>query len=241
MSQPVKKEKSQGWTAFRAAFPEKMKALPRKIGAGLKHYFQISKEEGAELSEDGFARHQPLLGLLFLLCAVLPVTENLRTAVFFALTAGAVLLLAALVTPLVLAHVPSEAAMPCGVLIVGALALAGGQVLLLFLPQEGAAAGLLMLLAAGPFVLGDKGEKAPKNGGYALVEALITWMGFALTVAGFAVVRELLGAGTLWSVHILPFQIQLLSMPAGGFLLAGGTVALLRLPVFHSGKGGGKA
>ncbi|MEG1072986.1 MAG: Rnf-Nqr domain containing protein [Oscillospiraceae bacterium] len=241
MSQPVKKEKSQGWTAFRAGLPGKMKALPHKIGAALRDYFKISKEEGAELSRDGFAKHQPLLGFLFLLCAVLPVTENVRTAVLFALAVGAVVLPAAVLLPVVLAHATSSTAIACGVVLTGGLALACGRVLQLFLPLTPAAPALLMLLAAAPFVTPKWYEQPPRNGGYALVEALITWMGFALTVAGFSVVRELLGAGTLWSVHLLPFQIQILATPAGGFLLAGGTVALLRHPVFHSGEGGKRA
>ncbi|MEG1577362.1 MAG: Rnf-Nqr domain containing protein [Oscillospiraceae bacterium] len=240
MSQPVKKGKSQGWTDFRAEFPGKMKALPHKMRAALRDYFRISKEEVVELSRDSFAKKQPLLGLLFLLCAVLPVTENVKTAVLFALAVGAVLLLEAALLPLVLTHVPAGTAVACGVMMTGGLALACGRVLQLFLPQTPAAPALLMLLVAAPFVTQVWVEEPRRNGGYALVEAGMVWLGFALVLSVFAVVRELLGAGTLWSVHILPFQIQLLATPSGGFLLAGVTVALLRHPMRHSGEGGRK-
>ncbi|MEG2680009.1 MAG: Rnf-Nqr domain containing protein [Oscillospiraceae bacterium] len=238
--EPSKKEKSQAWVDFRASLPGKLKALPGKIGGALKGHFVLSKSDAAELRMRSFGKERRLLGLLFLCCAVLPVSVGLRFATLFGLTAGVILLLEALILPPLLPHLPEKLRAICGAAISAGLVVLACQVLVIFLAQEATAP--LMLLAAAPFVYEKSKEKqgddTPRNGGYVLLETFLAWAGFALALVLFAAMRELLGAGSLWNVKILPQFSALLIQPAGGFLLASGILCLLHYLMDKSGKRG---
>ncbi len=81
---------------------------------------------------------------------------------------------------------------------------------------------------------------ASKNGVVdSMLDGLGMGLGYTVVIVGIAVVRELLGSGTLFGVRIIPegYQIGIITQTPGGFFMFGAAMALL---IYCLGKKGKK-
>ena len=110
-----------------------------------------------------------------------------------------------------------------------------------FAPALDKSLGLyLPLIVVNCIILGRAEMFASKNGVVdSLLDGLGMGCGYTVVIVGIAVVRELLGSGTLFGVRIIPegYQIGIITQTPGGFMMFGFAMALL---IYCLGKKGKK-
>jgi electron transport complex protein RnfE len=181
-------------------------------------------------------RENPLVAYLVGLCPALAVSDRLANALLL----GAVMLFALLGTGIASAGLeritPPRLRLPARLLLASALVTAAQRFLWAFAPTSTARLGIyLSLLAVNCLLLASAGADSFSDG---VLEAAGRGAAFAAALALIALVREVLGAGTItlfrlgsfggvWRIRGLA-PARVLAVAPGAFLLLGYASALVR-------------
>ena len=200
--------------------------------------------EYLKIFSDGILRNNPTFRLVLGMCPTLAVTTTLENALGMGLAAAFVLVCSNGLVSALRKVIPDAVHIPCYIVIVAAFVTTIDLLMQAFLPALSASLGIFIpLIVVNCIILGRAEAFACRNGVVAsLVDGLGTGLGFTLSLALIASVREILGAGslTVWGDlairNIHAHGMVLAILPAGGFIVLGLLLAFINHLVAHLAK-----
>ncbi|MBP5224655.1 MAG: electron transport complex subunit E [Lachnospiraceae bacterium] len=190
---------------------------------------------------NGLFKENPVLILLLGCCSVLAISVTVSGAIGMGLAMTFVLVCSNAVISLLRKVIPDKVRIPCYIVVIAAFVTLVQMVVEAYLPDLYESLGIfLALIVVNCIILGRAEMFASKNSiGDSILDGLGMGIGYTLVIVAMAVVRELLGSGTLLGYRIIPegYQIGILVQTPGGFLMFGIFMAIL---IYVLGKHGKK-
>ena len=162
----------------------------------------------------------PMWVLFLGACPALGATGSLQSAVAMGVTVFAVMLLTALVMALLRRILPQRAVLAAAVLTAALFVSAAQLVLHAVLPSVYKMLGVYLAVAAVNLLVFSR--SADNTSGCWLGKVLVTGIEFLVVIAVVALLRELIGLGTVWGQEIAFFKahaVASIQKPMGGFLM----------------------
>lgn len=175
---------------------------------------------------DGLFKNNPIFKQMLGLCPTLAVTTSLKNGVGMGLATAAVLILSNSIISSVKNIVPSTVRIPAYIIIIATLATMVDLLMNAYLYSLHKVLGIFIpLIVVNCIVLGRAESFASKNNVLkSALDGFANGMGFTLGLAVLGACREILGAGTLGGLHILPESFPhaiLFILPPGAFIVLG--------------------
>lgn len=173
----------------------------------------------------GLFKQNPVFVQFLGMCPTLAVTGSVENALGMGAGVVFVLVVANLVVSLIRNYVPREVRIPIYIVIIASLVTILEMFMKAFVPDLAASLGtFLSLIVVNCLILGRAEAFASKNKPLASIfDGLGMALGFTGGLVLIAFFRELLGAGTVLGMQVIPadYQISILVQAAGAFLVFG--------------------
>lgn len=165
------------------------------------------------------------------MCPVLAVSTNAINSLAMGLSVIAVLVCANIVVSLLRKVIPNEIRIPIFIVIIATFVTIVDMFLNAYAPDIYASLGIFIpLIVVNCLILGRAEAFAYDNGVVAsAVDGLGMGIGFTLAITILGVVREIIGAGSIFGIDILGNAIQpaaIFVAPAGAFIVLGILIAI---------------
>ncbi|MCL1827050.1 MAG: electron transport complex subunit E [Candidatus Cloacimonetes bacterium] len=184
----------------------------------------------------GVMNENPILILGLGLCPVLAVTTSVENALGMGLATTFVILCSNLLVSLVKSFIPDKIRIPCYIVIIATFTTIINLEMAAFLPDLHRKLGIFIpLITVNCMILGRAESFASKNNMFnSLIDAVGMGIGFTLSLALVASVREILGAGQWYGFNVLPSAFRnepiiAAVMAPGAFLTLGFILAALNI------------
>lgn len=188
-------------------------------------------KERMKIFSDGLFKDNPVLIQLLGCCSVLAISVTVKGSLGMGAALTFVLVCSNLVISLLRKIIPGRIRIPCFIVVIATFVTLVEMVVEAFTPDLYKALGVFLpLIVVNCIVLGRAEMFASKRGVLdSLLDGIGMGLGYTLVIVAMAVVRELIGNGTLWDVRIIPegYQIGIISQTPGGFLIFGIAIAVL--------------
>ncbi len=173
---------------------------------------------------DGIIKDNPLLMLMIGLCSALAVTTSTANGIGMGLAMTFVLLMSEIVISLFRKLIPDSVRMPIFIIVIAAFTTIIDYVLKAYFPDLSKAMGVFIpLIVVNCIIMGRVEAFASKRPVIDVVfDSIGMGLGYTWVLVGIAVLREVLGSGTILSVQVMPESYQpilFFTLPAGGFLV----------------------
>ena len=180
---------------------------------------------------NGLIRENPLLILMIGLCSSLAVTTSVANGIGMGLSMTFVLLMSELVISIFRKAIPASIRIPIFIIIIAAFTTVIDYVLKAWFPDLSKAMGVFIpLIVVNCAIMGRiEGFASKQRVTDSLFDALGMGLGFTWVLVGIALVRELLGNGTILNFQVLPSAYQpiiFFILPPGGFFIFSLFIAL---------------
>lgn len=190
----------------------------------------IKHKPAWEVFSRGLLDENPALRQMLGLCPTLAVTTAVFNGLGMGLATTFVLVCSEVVVSLLRKFIPSEVRIPAYITIIASFVTITMMLTEAFLPDLNDALGIyLPLIVVNCIVLGRAEMFASKRRpALAALDGLGMGAGFTIALVLMSAVRELLGAGTLFGVQVMPSFIEpmlIMVTPAGGFAVLGCLIA----------------
>ena len=189
------------------------------------------KQSKLRIFTNGIFRENPVLILLLGCCSVLAISVTLSGAIGMGAALTFVLVCSNVVISLLRKIIPDKVRIPCYIVVIATFVTLVQMVVEAFLPDLYASLGIfLALIVVNCIVLGRAEMFASKNGVFdSLLDGLGMGIGYTVVICGIALVRELIGSGTVYGLRIIPegYQIGIITQTPGGFFCFACAMALL--------------
>lgn len=190
---------------------------------------------------NGLLFENPTFVQLLGMCPTLAVTTTLQNGLGMGLSATAVLIMSNILVSILRKAIPDKVRIAAYVVIIATFVTIVQMVLQAFVPSLYASLGLFIpLIVVNCIILARAEAFASKNSvGKSALDGLGMGLGFTGALCIISTVREILGAGTIWSIQIIGGPIEpmaILGMPPGGFIILGIIIAVIN---FIASKKGG--
>lgn len=197
-----------------------------------------NKKSPGSIFLSGVIRENPVLVLLLGACPTLAVTNMAKNGVGMGLSTLFVLLCSNIVIALIKNWIPSKARIPCYIVIIAGFVTILQLLLKAYLPSLDAALGMyLQLITVNCIILGRAEAFASKNTvRNSVFDALGMGTGFTLALFFISSIREILGNGTWFGLHVTKGLIEpmvIFMLPPGGFFVFGIVVAFVNLIIYN--------
>ena len=181
--------------------------------------------------KEGMFSNNPVLVQLIGFCSVLAVSSTVLGAVGMSLSFMFVLILSNIVISLLRNFIPNEIRIPAFIVVIASFVTILQMCLQAYFEEIYNLLGIFLpLIVVNCIILGRAEAFASKNGVLAsAIDGLLNGLGYGFVIITVAIVRELIGAGTLLGVRILPeaATIPFLLQPASSFILLGIFLAVM--------------
>ncbi|MDR0376086.1 MAG: electron transport complex subunit RsxE [Treponema sp.] len=173
---------------------------------------------------NGIVNENPLLALMIGLCSSLAVTTAVVNGVGMGLSMTFVLLMSEVVISVFRKLIPDSVRIPVFIIIIAAFTTVIDYVLKAWFPDLSKAMGVFIpLIVVNCIIMGRvEGFASKRPLGDVIPDALGMGLGYTWVLAGIAVVREILGNGSVLGFQILPDSFQpilFFVLPPGGFFV----------------------
>ena len=181
------------------------------------------KNKYLERLYNGLIKENPTLVLMLGMCPTLAVSTAAINGITMGLSSLAVLVLSNFLISVMRNVIPDEVRLPAYIVIVASLVTVVKLLIKAYLPDVDAALGVYIdLIVVNCIILGRAEAYANKHTpGLSVMDGIGMGLGFtvALTLAGL--VRELLGAGTVFGFAVFPqeYAVGIMIQPPGAFLV----------------------
>ena len=180
---------------------------------------------------NGIIRENPLLMLMIGLCSALAVTTAVANGIGMGLSMTFVLLMSELVISVFRKLIPESIRIPIFIIIIAAFTTVIDYVLKAWFPDLSKAMGVFIpLIVVNCIIMGRvEGFASKKPLSNVIPDALGMGLGYTWVLTGIAMVREILGNGSILNFRILPASIQpilFFVLPPGGFFVFSLFIAL---------------
>ena len=181
---------------------------------------------------NGIINENPTFRMVLGMCPTLAITTAGSNGIGMGLATTVVLVCSNLFISLLRKVIPDEIRIPAFIVVIATFVTIVQLVIKAFLPALDAALGMFIpLIVVNCIIFGRAEAFACKNKPVAAIaDGLGMGLGFTCAITLICAVRELLGAGTLLGVQVMPagyMPMDLLVKPAGGFIVLGLMMALL--------------
>lgn len=184
-----------------------------------------------ETFNEGIWRENPVFVMLLGMCPVLAVTNSAINALAMGLATTFVLLASGSLVSLLRRHIPKQVRIATYIVIIATfVTMVDYLIQAISLDLYNALGAFIQLIVVNCMILGRAEAYASKHRPLkAIVNALGMGLGFTLALLCLGVVREILGAGTLFGIELFGSQFQpwvVMILPPGGFLVLGAWLLL---------------
>ena len=190
-----------------------------------------SKNSKLKILTNGFLNENPVLRLVLGTCPTLATSTMASNGIGMGLAATFVLLCSNVVISALRKVIPDQVRIPCYITVIAGFVSVVQMLVKAYVPSLDSALGVyLPLIVVNCIILGRAEMFASKNKVLpSILDGLGMGVGFTATLLAMGIIRELLGAGTVFGIPVLsgfmePIIIFLL--PPGGFFVFGMLVAL---------------
>lgn len=179
----------------------------------------------------GIVKDNPVLRLMLGTCPTLAVTTSVQSALGMGAAAMVVLICSNFVISALRKLIPSKVRIPAYIVIIATFVSAVQMIVKAYFPAIDQQLGIyLPLIVVNCIILGRAEAFASKNGLLiSVIDGLGMGIGFLAALLCMGLFREVLGAGSVFGVNILPFGLQpigVLALAPGGFFAYGILIAL---------------
>lgn len=179
----------------------------------------------------GIIRENPVLRLMIGLCPVLAVSNNAINALGMSVAVAFVLLCSNFCVALIRKFTPGEIRIPIFIIIISTFVTIADYVMQAYTPELYKALGVFVpLIVVNCIILGRAEAFAYKNPlPNAIVDALGMSVGFTIALVSIGVVREILGAGSVFGFPLFDERLAatIMILPPGAFITIGVLMALV--------------
>jgi len=180
----------------------------------------------------GIWRENPVFVTLLGMCPTLAVTNSAINALSMGLATVFVLLCSNVLVSMLRKAIPKQVRIAAYIVVIASfVTVVDYAIQAISLQVYEALGAFIQLIVVNCIILGRAEAYASRQPVIStVVNSLGTGVGFTLALLCLGVVREVLGAGTLFGVRILPDQFQpwvLMLLPAGGFFVLAGWLLLI--------------
>jgi electron transport complex protein RnfE len=180
----------------------------------------------------GIWRENPVFVTLLGMCPTLAVTNSATNAISMGLATMFVLLCSNVLVSLLRRSIPKQVRIAAYIVVIASfVTVVDYAIQAISLEVYEALGAFIQLIVVNCVILGRAEAYASRQTVLnTVVNSLGTGVGFTLALLCLGVVREVLGAGTLFGLRILPDQFQpwvLMLLPAGGFFVLAGWLLLI--------------
>jgi len=181
---------------------------------------------------NGIIDENPTFRMVLGMCPTLAITTAVSNGIGMGLATTVVLVCSNLFISLLRKAIPDEIRIPAFIVVIATFVTIVQLVIKAFLPALDAALGMFIpLIVVNCIIFGRAEAFACKNKPLAsIADGLGMGLGFTCAITLICAVRELLGAGTLLGMQVMPagyMPMDLLVKPAGGFIVLGLMMALM--------------
>jgi len=189
----------------------------------------------------GLFNENPIFRLILGMCPTLAVTTLAVNGLGMGLATTAVLLGSNLVVSALKDFIPSQVRIPSFIVIISTFVTIVSLLMNAFLfPLYEALGIFLPLIVVNCLILGRAEAYASKNTiGKSFVDALVMGTGFTLSLVAIGLVREILGAGSVFGFQLVPEGVGMaliFSLPPGAFITLGLMMALINMVTAKRGR-----
>lgn len=190
---------------------------------------------------EGLVTQNPALVQLLGMCPLLAITTSLFNGLGMGVMVIAVLTCSNVVISALRKIIPSKVRIACYIVVIAGFVTMVDLLIKGFVPALSSSLGLFIpLIVVNCVVLGRAEGFASKNGvGASAVDGICQGIGYTVVLLILSAFRELLGAGTLLGIQIMPSSYVpagMLTLPVGGFLCLGTLIAIMQWALARSEK-----
>ena len=185
----------------------------------------------ANIIKNGIVKENPTFVLMLGMCPTLATTTSAINGLSMGLATTVVLICTNFVISLLKSLTPDKVRIPVFIVVIAAFVTILQMVIKAFLPDIDKALGLFIpLIVVNCIILGRAEAFAAKNSPVAsLFDGISIGLGFTLALTLLGIVRELLGAGSIFGLALVPetYNILLFILPPGAFITLGFLIAIV--------------
>ena len=185
---------------------------------------------GKQLKE-GLITQNPVLVQVLGMCSTMAITTSISNGVGMGISVLIILTLSNIFISLLRKIIPNEVRIACYIVVIAGFVTIVDLCLQAFFPDIAKSLGVFIpLIVVNCIVLGRAEAFASKNSVAAsAVDGICQGIGYTVVLLILSAFRELLGAGTLLGIQVMPSSYvpaSMLTLPVGGFLTLGCLIAL---------------
>ena len=183
--------------------------------------------------KDGLIYQNPVLVQVLGMCSTMAITTSISNGVGMGISVLIILTLSNIFISLLRKIIPNEVRIACYIVVIAGFVTIVDLCLQAFFPDIAKSLGVFIpLIVVNCIVLGRAEAFASKNSVAAsAVAGICQGSGYTVVLVIMCTVRELLGAGTLMGIQIMPASYTpalMLVLPVGGFLCLGTLIAVMQ-------------
>ncbi|MDO4309122.1 MAG: electron transport complex subunit E [Prevotella sp.] len=180
---------------------------------------------------NGIIKENPTFVLLLGMCPTLATTTSAQNGMSMGLATMFVLICSNIAISLIKSLTPDKVRIPVFVVVIASFVTILQMCLKAYLPEVNKSLGLFIpLIVVNCIILGRAEAFACKNNPVAsLFDGIGIGLGFTLALTLLGIVREVLGAGSIFGIVLLPetYNILLFILPPGAFITLGFLIAIV--------------
>ena len=180
---------------------------------------------------NGIVRENPTFVVLLGMCPTLATTTSAQNGLLMGLATMFVLVCAIVAVSLIKNLTPDKVRIPVFVVVIASFVTILQMMLAAWLPSVNASFGLYIpLIVVNCVILGRAEAFACKHTPFeSLLDGVGIGLGFTLGLTLLGMAREVLGAGTVFGLHLLPETMGMLVfiLPPGAFITLGYLIAII--------------
>ncbi|MBR0515035.1 MAG: electron transport complex subunit E [Clostridia bacterium] len=180
---------------------------------------------------NGLVKENPVLVLMLGMCPALAVSTEAMNGIGMGLSTLAVLVFSNLIISLLRKAIPDQVRLPAYIVIVASLVTVTELLIKAYAPGVSESLGVYIpLIVVNCIILGRAEAYANKHTpGLAVMDGIGMGLGFTIALTLAASIRELLGAGTIFGLRILPesWSIAIFGKAPGAFLVFALIIAVM--------------
>jgi len=186
---------------------------------------------GKQLKE-GIITNNPVLVQVLGMCSTMAITTSIMNGLGMGVSVLIILTASNVVISAIRKIVPDKIRIAMFIVVIAGFVTCVDLLLQAFFPSIAESLGVFIpLIVVNCIILGRAEAFCYKNGvGASFFDGICQGIGYTLVLLVMCFIRELLGAGTLMDVRILPeqFPIGVLTTPVGGFLVLAVLIAAMQ-------------
>ena len=189
-------------------------------------------KEKLKVFSNGLLKENPSLRLVLGMCSTMAITTSFFNGLGMGLAATFVLVCSNIAISALRKIIPDKVRLPAYITVIATFVTVLQMLVKAFVPALDSALGIfLTLIVVNCIILGRAEMFASKNSiGLSALDGLGMGLGFTGTLVVMGSVREVLGAGTLFGVQVMPAAVDPMTVfitPPGGFFVFGCLMALV--------------